>query len=97
MSYICRSACGNCPVFVGSSSALQKESIAHFLAFLADCLGGWPKFESSKRQILSFRVISSCQSLQYTLNKCFPAFLSLQSCSCHVPNRNTHGHKIGRL
>src|SRR5882762_9872637 len=39
-------------------------------------------------------MIGSCQ---YTLNKCFPAFPSLRSCSWHVPNRNTHGRKIGRL
>jgi hypothetical protein len=25
--------CGNCPFFVGSTSGLQKELIAHFLAF----------------------------------------------------------------
>ena len=31
-------------IVVGSSSALQKESIAHFSAILASCLGGWPNF-----------------------------------------------------
>jgi hypothetical protein len=30
--------------FVGSSSALKKESIAHFSAFLANCLGGGQNF-----------------------------------------------------
>jgi len=40
---------GNCPIFAESSSALKKESIVHFSAFLANCLGGWPKFGGSKR------------------------------------------------
>ena len=42
--YCGQTALGNCPVFVESSSALQKESIAHFLTFLASCLGEWPNF-----------------------------------------------------
>ena len=29
---------------VGSSLAMKKESIAHFSEFLANFLGGWPKF-----------------------------------------------------
>ena len=46
--YCGRMARGNCPVFIGSSSALQKESIAHFSAFLANCLGGGQIFEGQK-------------------------------------------------
>ena len=46
---------------------------------------------------MSFRLIGSCQSLQYTLNTGLPAFPSLRGCSCHAPNRNTHGRKIGGL
>ena len=37
--------------FVGSSSGMKKESIAHFFPFLANFLflgGGWPKFGASK-------------------------------------------------
>jgi len=33
-----RKARRNGPIFVGSSSALKKESIAHFSVFLANCL-----------------------------------------------------------
>jgi len=33
-----RKACRNGPIFVRSSSALKKESIAHFSIFLANCL-----------------------------------------------------------
>jgi hypothetical protein len=36
---------------VGSSSALEKELITHFSAFLANCLGVLPKFGGSKWQI----------------------------------------------
>ena len=42
-------------------------------------------------------MIGLYQSLQYTLNKCFPAFPRLWRCFCHVQNRNTHSYKIGRL
>ena len=34
--------------FVGSTSALEKESIAHFLAFAANCLGVGQIFGSQK-------------------------------------------------
>jgi hypothetical protein len=34
--------------FVGSSSALKKESIAHFSGFLANCLGCRQNFEGQK-------------------------------------------------
>ena len=34
--------------FVGSTSALEKESIAHFLAFVANCLGVGQIFGSQK-------------------------------------------------
>jgi len=53
--------------------------------------------EARLQCFLHCRVIGSCQSLQYTLNNSFPAFPSLRRCSCHVPNRNTHGRKIGGL
>jgi hypothetical protein len=33
---------------VGISLVLEKESIAHFSAFLANCLGGRPNFGGSK-------------------------------------------------
>jgi hypothetical protein len=33
---ICQTACRNCSIFVGSYSALKKESIAHFPGFLAN-------------------------------------------------------------
>jgi hypothetical protein len=39
---------GNCPVLVESSSASQKELIAHFSVFLANCLGGGQIFEVKK-------------------------------------------------
>jgi hypothetical protein len=34
--------------FVGSSSTLKKESIAHFSVFLANCLGVGQIFEGQK-------------------------------------------------
>ena len=34
--------------FVGSYSALKKELIAHFLVFLANCLGVGQNFEGQK-------------------------------------------------
>jgi len=41
-------ACGNCPIFAESSSALKKELIAHFSVFLANCLGVGHIFEGHK-------------------------------------------------
>jgi hypothetical protein len=38
----------NGSIFVGSSLALKKESIAHFSGFLANCLGCRQNFEGKK-------------------------------------------------
>jgi hypothetical protein len=46
--YCSRTACINGPIFVGSYSALKKESIAHFSRFLANCLGCHQNFEGQK-------------------------------------------------
>jgi hypothetical protein len=48
-SFYCgQTARGNCPIFTESSSALKKESIAHFSLFLANCSGVGQIFEGQK-------------------------------------------------
>jgi len=78
--------------FKGYISAEQLIEIVQFFVGLSSALKN-----KLIAHFLGFRLISSCKSLQYTLNTGFPAFLSLQGCSCHVPNENTHHHKVGRL
>jgi hypothetical protein len=52
--YCGRTAGRNGLIFVGSSSALKKESIAHFSGFLANCLGCRQNFEGKKNVKIEF-------------------------------------------
>jgi hypothetical protein len=47
--YCGRTAGRNGSIFVGSSLALKKESIAHFSGFLVNCLGCRQNFEGKKK------------------------------------------------